>query len=75
MYKVIWATTAEVSYLNNLEYWNNHNTSNTYSLKIIDEVGKLNKELAKNPLFLSRYHVQLNLYQRLLMKQKFSVFL
>ncbi len=52
MYEIIWTPTAFNNYISTLQYWINHNKSNTYSLKITDEVLKEEKELKKDPKFL-----------------------
>jgi hypothetical protein len=33
MFKIKWTSEAETLYLENLEFWMNHNKSNTYALK------------------------------------------
>ncbi len=40
---------AEKEYFSNLEYWIDHNKSEKYSLKIIDEVEKIEDLLMANP--------------------------
>lgn len=43
MFEIKWTPEAEKLYFETLEYWINHNKSNSYSLKIIAEVeGKKN---------------------------------
>lgn len=49
MFEIKWTPEAEVLYLENLEFWINHNKSNSYALKIIDEVERKEKLLAENP--------------------------
>lgn len=49
MYEIIWTDTAKEEYHNNLLFWINHNKSNSYSLKIIDEVEHLESLLKENP--------------------------
>lgn len=49
MLEIKWTPEAETLYLENLEFWINHNKSNTYSLKIIEEVERKEKLLAENP--------------------------
>ncbi len=74
MYEIIWTQQAKSSYFNTLKYWNNRNKSTLYSQKIIREVENLEFAIIKKPFFLSKYHKELNLYQRLFFKQKFSLF-
>lgn len=50
MFEIKWTLEAETLYLETLEYWINHNKSNTYALKIIDEVERKEKLLSDNPL-------------------------
>jgi hypothetical protein len=40
MFKIIWSHHAECDYIDILEYWINHNKSNKYSAKLINEVEK-----------------------------------
>lgn len=49
MFEIKWTTEAETLYFETLEYWINHNKSNTYSLKILDEVERKEKLLVNNP--------------------------
>jgi hypothetical protein len=49
MFEIKWTTEAETLYFETLEYWINHNKSNIYSLKIIDEVERKEKLLVNNP--------------------------
>jgi plasmid stabilization system protein ParE len=74
MRTVKWTSQAEESYIATLEYWIEHNKSTSYSMKIIIEIEKLEKQIQENPYFLSRYHKSLNLYQKLFLNNRFSVF-
>ncbi|WP_346986390.1 type II toxin-antitoxin system RelE/ParE family toxin [Chryseobacterium sp. POE27] len=49
MFKIIWSHHAECDYIDILEYWINHNKSNKYSTKLINEVEKKEKLISKNP--------------------------
>ena len=40
MLKIEWTEKAKEQYHNTLQFWINHNQSNEYSLKIVDEVEK-----------------------------------
>lgn len=50
------------------------NKSNDYPNKILDEVEKVEEQIKENPFFLSRHIENLNLYQRIFFKGKFSIF-
>ncbi|WP_027383152.1 type II toxin-antitoxin system RelE/ParE family toxin [Epilithonimonas caeni] len=50
MFEIKWTPEAEKLYFETLEYWIDHNESNSYSLKIIAEVERKEKLLADNPL-------------------------
>ncbi|HKL40567.1 MAG TPA: type II toxin-antitoxin system RelE/ParE family toxin [Cryomorphaceae bacterium] len=47
--KVIWSTRAKLEFYSILEYFLERNGSNTYSLKLLDEIEKLTDDLALNP--------------------------
>lgn len=49
MYRVVWTTKAEISYLNALKFTIKINESSSYANKIIDEVEKSEKLLIKSP--------------------------
>ncbi|MDO5616114.1 MAG: type II toxin-antitoxin system RelE/ParE family toxin [Cruoricaptor ignavus] len=49
MWNINWSPEAESQYYHILEYWNNRNKSNIYSLKIIDEVERMEELLSYNP--------------------------
>ena len=49
MFEIKWTPEAETLYFENLEFWINHNKSDTYALKIIDEVERKEKLIADNP--------------------------
>jgi len=49
MFEVKWTLEAETLYYETLEYWVNRNQSNTYVLKIINEVERKEKLLSENP--------------------------
>lgn len=74
MYEIIWTFQAKEKYLETLRFWINRNQSAIYSQKIIAEVKKVERTIQENPLFLTKYHKQLNVYQRLFYKCKFSLF-
>jgi hypothetical protein len=53
--KIKWSTQAELSYLENLNYWDNRNKFHTYSDKIDEELCKLEQEISVSPYFLAQY--------------------
>lgn len=74
MYKVVWTPTAEEAYFSNLEYWINRNKSNTYSLKLVEQVELIEKSISENPYFLAQYVDEIKLYRRIFFKGKFALF-
>lgn len=46
MFEIKWTTEAETLYFETLEYWINHNKSNAYALKIIEEVERKEKTIS-----------------------------
>ena len=49
MWKLEWTLEAEMQYYDILSYWTNHNKSNSYSIKIMNEVEKSEDLLIYNP--------------------------
>ena len=49
MFQIRWTKKPLLSLAETLEYWNIHNSSETYSLKLRIEIKKKEKEIAKNP--------------------------
>ena len=49
MLKIEWAEKAKEQYHNTLQFWINHNKSNEYSLKIVDEVEKKTTHIQNFP--------------------------
>lgn len=49
MFQIRWTKKPLLSLAETLAYWNIHNSSETYSLKLRIEVKKKEKEIAKNP--------------------------
>ena len=72
--KIKWSTQAELSYLENLNYWDNRNKSHTYSDKIDEELCKLEQEITVSPYFLAQYIKHLDLYKRNFLNGKFAIF-
>ncbi|MFJ1491030.1 hypothetical protein [Capnocytophaga canis] len=69
MYKIVWTPTAETAYFSNLEYWIDRNKSNTYSLKIVEQVNSIEQSISETPYFLAHYIGDLNLYRRIFLKE------
>ena len=59
MFLIHWMPEAENEYYDNLNFWINHNKSNTYSLKIISEVEKMENILSENHFIGKRTNYQL----------------
>ena len=59
MFLIHWMPEAENEYYDNLNFWINHNKSNTYSLKIISEVEKMENLLSENPFIGKRTNYEL----------------
>ncbi len=74
MYKVVWLPTASEHLRVTLEYWITHNKSAVYSLKIVNKVIELEKEITKNPFFLATYLEHIKLYRKVFFGGKFAVF-
>ncbi|MFK8299014.1 type II toxin-antitoxin system RelE/ParE family toxin [Capnocytophaga cynodegmi] len=72
--KVKWTERAVSKYFATLDYWDDRNKSNTYSLQIIDAVNKEVKSIQQNPYFLAMYNQKLDMYRRIFFKGKFSLF-
>ena len=53
--RVNWVLEAKKKYYDTLDYWEEHNGSFDYSLKIIQAVETLEDELAEAPSFLAKY--------------------
>ena len=49
--RVVWTTEAMKSYYETLDYWDEHNGSNSYSMKIMTAIDVLIKELVEDPYF------------------------
>lgn len=72
--EIKWSTQAEVSYLDNLNYWDNRNKSYTYSDKIEAALCELEEEIATSPYFLAQYIEHLGLYKRNFLNGKFAIY-
>lgn len=73
MFEIKWTPEAESLYFETLEYWINHNKSNSYSLKIIDEVERKEKLLADNPFIGSGVIGAKDETRRVLILENFSL--
>lgn len=49
MFQIVWSASAISQQLDILEFWIEHNQSQTYSLKLKREIKKTEKQLIKNP--------------------------
>ena len=67
--RVVWTTEAMKSYYETLDYWDEHNGSNSYSIKIMTAI-----ELVEDPYFLGQYDEQLNLHRRTILKGRFLIY-
>lgn len=72
--EVKWAIEAQIDYHKSIEYWESHNGTFEYSLKIIQAVEKLELELSQNPIYLGRYSKNLGLYVRPILKGRFLIY-
>ena len=72
--KIKWSTEAKQNYFDTLDYWEEHNASYEYPLKIIRAVELTEIEIAENPYFLAKYHRDLNLYKRSFLNNQFVIY-
>ena len=72
--EVRWNTEAKQDFFNTLDYWEEHNGSFEYSLKIMQAVKTLELELAETPYFLAKYSEQLDLYRKYFLNKRFIVY-
>ena len=71
---VKWLIEAESKYYETLDYWEEHNGSVNYSLKIIQAVENLEDNLAENPYFSAKYSKKLDLYKRFFLNGRFALY-
>ena len=71
---VKWLIEAESKYYETLDYWEEHNGSFNYSLKIIQAVEKLEDKLAENPYFSAKYSKKIDLYKRFFLNGRFALY-
>lgn len=69
-----WTIGAGDSLRETLDYWVEHNGSIAYSNKILDEVLNVEKEIARQPLFLARFLDEIHLYRRTFFSGKFAIY-
>ncbi len=74
MFKVKWTPQAEERYIEILAFWINHNKSDSYSLKIIDEVERQEQLLKINPYIGAVVFGTKEEIRRVLVLHNFSVF-
>ena len=72
--EVRWNLEAKQDFYNTLDYWEEHNGSFEYSLKIIRAVEALKKELSETPYFLATYSDTLKLYKKYFLDKRFVVY-
>ena len=68
-----WIRKAERELINILEYWIEHNKSDSYSRKIVQEI-KAIEEIKENPYFLSIYFPEHNVFKKLFLNNRFSIY-
>lgn len=49
MFQIKWTKKALLSFADTLKFWNEHNKSQTYSIKLRNEVRKTEKAICRNP--------------------------
>lgn len=69
-----WTIGAGDSLRETLDYWVEHNGSIAYSNKILDEVINVEKEIARQPLFLAKFLDEIHLYRRTFFSGKFAIY-
>ena len=69
-----WSFEAKKDYHNSLDYWEEHNGSFNYSLKIIKAAESLEDNLAENPYFSAKYSKKLDLYKRFFLNGRFALY-
>ncbi len=69
-----WTIGAGDSLRETLDYWVEHNGNIAYSNKILDEVLNVEKEIARQPLFLAKFLDEIHLYRRTFFSGKFAIY-
>ena len=72
--EIVWTDKAKERLKENLEFWDIHNGTPSFSDKILLEIQRLMFELSNNPIFLGRYSKDLNLYVRAILKGRYLVY-
>lgn len=72
MLKIRWTRQAEKDYLSTLEFWIKNNKSNSFSVKLMNEVLKTEKYIIKNPLSGSLFDINRKIYKLPILKH-FSI--
>lgn len=72
--EVVWTDKAKEQLKENLEYWDIHNGTTSFSDKILLEVKKLVMELSGSSLYLGRYSQKLNIYVRPILKGRYLIY-
>ena len=71
--EIVWTDKAKERLKENLEFWDIHNGTPSFSDKILLEIQRLMFELSNNPIFLGRYNKDLNLYVRAILKGRYFI--
>ena len=72
--QIDWTIGAGDSLRETLDYWVEHNGSIAYSNKILDEVLNVEKEIARQPIFLAKFLDEIHLYRRTFFSGKFAIY-
>ena len=72
--EIVWTDKAKQKLKENLEFWDIHNGTPSFSDRILLEVQKLMLELSGNPLYLGRYNKDLDLYVRPILKNRYLIY-
>jgi len=72
--EIRWTEEAVKQLENTLDFWREHNYSDAYPNKIINELNKVELAIAEKPYFLAKFVESVRLYQRHFLKGKFSLY-
>ncbi|MGL5235964.1 MAG: type II toxin-antitoxin system RelE/ParE family toxin [Empedobacter falsenii] len=72
MFEIVWENQTSEEFLAILEFWNNHNNSNSYLRKLFAEIKKAEELLEKNPEAGSETNFKK--IKRLIIQDNFSLF-
>ncbi|MBV7441850.1 type II toxin-antitoxin system RelE/ParE family toxin [Weeksellaceae bacterium TAE3-ERU29] len=74
MFEIVWSDEAKEQYFKTLEFWIEHNKSNTYSIKIIDKVKEIEDKLKSSPYIGTTFTIDKTEVRRVLIFRNFSLF-